>query len=228
MTETLATENLTTEGNTAGPQVAPPRGAPVQLVDSLVAAGELTDPGSPRGRLLNAAAELFVHKGFARTTVRDIAAAVGILSGSIFHHFRSKEEILCQVMREVTVFARARMADAVAREESPQQKLRACILCELEAIHGRAVPGFTILVSEWRSLGAANQALVLGLREDYERLWREVLDEATGMADPALARRLLQGALAHTYHWFRPGGGGLSLEQLADEVMTLFSRGKPA
>ena len=45
---------------------------------------------SPRGRLLSAAAHLFRDKGFDRTTVRDIAASVGIQSGSIFHHFKSK------------------------------------------------------------------------------------------------------------------------------------------
>ncbi|SDK13387.1 TetR/AcrR family transcriptional regulator [Microbulbifer yueqingensis] len=197
-------------------------------MDSLVACGELTDPSSPRGRLLNAAAHLFVEKGFARTTVRDIAGEVGILSGSIFHHFRSKEEILCQVMREVTLFARARMAQAAAQASSPTSKLRACILCELEAIHGRAVPGFTILVSEWRSLSGKNQAVVLALREEYEQLWREVLEEAESVADPALARRLLQGALSHTYHWFRQKDGGLSLGELADELVVLFSRPKPA
>ena len=53
---------------------------------------------SPRGRLLSAAAQLFREKGFDRTTVRDIAAAVGIQSGSIFHHFKSKEDILYSVM----------------------------------------------------------------------------------------------------------------------------------
>ncbi|WP_237056856.1 TetR/AcrR family transcriptional regulator [Microbulbifer sediminum] len=193
-------------------------------MEALVAQGELTDPASPRGRLLNAAALLFVEKGFARTTVRDIAAEVGILSGSIFHHFRSKEAILCQVMREVTIFARARMEAAVAQERTPRGRLRACILCELEAIHGRAVPGFTILVSEWRSLSPESQRQVLQLRERYERLWRDVLAEAGRMDDPALARRLLQGSLAHSYHWFRPKKQGLSLDELAGQVLSLYCR----
>ncbi|UHQ55531.1 MULTISPECIES: TetR/AcrR family transcriptional regulator [unclassified Microbulbifer] len=195
-----------------------------ELVQALVAGGELTDPDSPRGRLLNAAARLFVEKGFARTTVRDIAAEVGILSGSIFHHFRSKEAILCQVMREVTTFARARMEQAVTRERSPRGRLRACILCELEAIHGRAVPGFTILVSEWRSLSPESQKQVLRLREGYEQLWREVLADAGRMDDPALARRLLQGALSHSYNWYRPKRQGLSLDELAGQVLSLFAR----
>lgn len=197
--------------------------SPRQLIDSLVEEGVLTDPESPRGRLLNAAARLFEQKGFARTTVRDIAAEVGILSGSIFHHFASKEDILCNVMREVTVFARARMQRAVAAAGGPREKLRACILCELEAIHGLAVPGFSILVVEWRSLSAPSQKLVLQLRDEYEQIWLDVLAANRGPVDPALARRLTQGALTHTYTWFKPRGRGLSLQELANQVLLTFA-----
>src|SRR3546814_13106123 len=56
---------------------------------------------SPRGRLLSEAAKLFRDKGYERTTVRDIAAAVVIQSGSIFHHFPSKEAFLFAVIEEV-------------------------------------------------------------------------------------------------------------------------------
>lgn len=194
------------------------------LISSLVTSGVLTAPGSPRGKLLNAAARLFEEKGYARTTVRDIAAEVGILSGSIFHHFANKEDILCCVMQEVTVYARARMQEAVTAAETPQEKLRACIQCELEAIHGLAVPGFSILVLEWRSLSTENQRKILRLRDDYEKIWREALLSANGAdVDPALTRRLLQGALTHTHTWFQPRGRGLTLEELADEVLSVFS-----
>lgn len=193
-------------------------------LSTLVATGEVSDPKSPRGRLLNAAAQLFQDKGYARTTVRDIAADVGILSGSIFHHFRSKEEILCQVMLEVTRVARARMAAAVSAEEDPRECVRACIRCELEAIHGLAVPGFPILVSEWRSLSAGNQRLVLAERESYESIWISVLNNrprGAGISDAQLARKLLLGALAHSHTWFKPRGRGLTLNALADQALLM-------
>lgn len=198
--------------------------SPRQLITSLVADGILTDPESPRGRLLNAAARLFEQKGFARTTVRDLAAEVGILSGSIFHHFASKEAILCQVMQEVVQYARARMEYAVSRAKTPRDRLRACILCELEAIHGLAVPGFSILVVEWRSLSAESQKQVLKLRDEYEALWCEVIENALPRcSDPALTRRLLAGALIHTHSWFKPRGRGLSLSELAEETLQIFA-----
>ncbi|WP_226661033.1 TetR/AcrR family transcriptional regulator [Microbulbifer aggregans] len=193
-----------------------------QLFQSLVAAGDISDPVSPRGRLIIAAARLFQQRGFARATVRDIAAEVGILSGSIFHHVKSKEDLLCEVMLEVTRFARSRMAASVAGQHEARGRLLACIRCELEAIHGLAVPGFPILVSEWRSLSAANQKKVLVEREQYEAIWLQVLAERPahlGIADPHLARKLLLGALSYTHSWFKPRGRGLTLEELAGEVL---------
>ncbi|WP_444930708.1 TetR/AcrR family transcriptional regulator [Microbulbifer sp. SSSA002] len=197
---------------------------PQELISALVAEGVLTDPDSARGRLLNAAARLFEQKGFARTTVRDLAAEVGILSGSIFHHFSSKEQILCEVMREVTIFAGARMRTAAERSRSPQERLRACIQCELEAIHGLAVPGFSILVVEWRSLSEDSQQEVLRLREEYEQIWRDAIEAAQCPGgDPALVRRLLVGALSHTYSWFKPRDKGLSISDLAARILTIFT-----
>src|SRR5690554_6288787 len=70
------------------------------ILQSLVAENLVSDPESARGRLLREAARLFREKGYERTTVRDLAAAVGIQSGSLFHHFRTKEEILKAVMVE--------------------------------------------------------------------------------------------------------------------------------
>ncbi|MCW8978209.1 MAG: TetR/AcrR family transcriptional regulator, partial [Marinobacter sp.] len=71
-----------------------------QILQSLIAENLVSDPEGARGRLLTEAARLFREKGYERTTVRDLAAAVGIQSGSLFHHFRTKEEILKAVMVE--------------------------------------------------------------------------------------------------------------------------------
>ena len=72
----------------------------LSVMRELVDHGQLTDPDSARGKLLQTAAHLFRNKGFERTTVRDLASAVGIQSGSLFHHFKSKDDILRAVMEE--------------------------------------------------------------------------------------------------------------------------------
>jgi AcrR family transcriptional regulator len=79
-----------------------------QLVDNQY----ITDPRSAKGKLMRAAAHLFKTRGYERTTVRELGAAVGIQSGSLFHHFKSKDDILLSVMEETIIINMARMDDA--------------------------------------------------------------------------------------------------------------------
>ena len=194
------------------------------VIAELVAEGSITDPDSAKGKLIQCAARLFNTKGFDRTTVRDIAREVGILSGSIFHHFPNKEAILCGVMREAVLIATSKMRDALARADTPQEQLLALIHCELAAIHGFNGDGFALLVNEWRSLGPDNQAEVLALRDIYEQIWLEVLDRVRGAGlihmDSFLVRRFLVGALSNTHTWFHLDGD-MTLEQLARQALKL-------
>ncbi|WP_276206930.1 TetR/AcrR family transcriptional regulator [Oceanicoccus sagamiensis] len=83
-------------------------------LDTLIDQGQLTDPDSAKGRLLSGAAHLFREKGYERTTVRDIANEIGIQSGSLFHHYKSKEEILKAVMTDAVIYNTEKMRAAVA------------------------------------------------------------------------------------------------------------------
>jgi AcrR family transcriptional regulator len=190
----------------------------------LIAEGQITDPASPKGMVLDHAARLFRDRGFERTTVRDLAREVGILPGSIFHHFQSKDEILRIVMRESIILNLARVRAALAEAHGPVESLRALIESELWAINGDTGEAWTVLVREWRSLSDAGQANILELRDEYEALWLSVLEQAHDQgllqSQPFVLRRLLVGALSWTVNWYRPDGG-LSLEDLTDEVLAL-------
>ncbi|MDI9244845.1 TetR/AcrR family transcriptional regulator [Marinobacter sp. CHS3-4] len=192
------------------------------ILKSLIADNLVSDPSGARGRLLREAAGLFRDKGYERTTVRDLAAAVGIQSGSLFHHFRTKEEILKAVMVETIRLNTALMQSAVDAAESNADKLRALIRAELESINGQTGEAMAVLVFEWRSLSESSQEEVLKLRDIYEALWLEVLEalrtEDVLAADPFVVRRMLTGALSWTVTWFRPDGG-LSLDDLTSQVM---------
>ncbi len=177
---------------------------------------------SPRGRLLSAAAHLFRDKGFDRTTVRDIAAAVGIQSGSIFHHFKSKEDILYAVMEEVIHFNTARLEQAVAGEPTAEGQLRALIRAELQSIVGDTAEAMTVMVTEWRCLSEDKQRKALALRSIYEQLWLDALNalhaEGAFRDDPFIMRRLLTGMTGWTPNWF-DRDGPLSLDDLADIML---------
>ena len=196
-----------------------------QILQSLIAEQLVSDPASARGRLLKEAARLFRDKGYERTTVRDLAAAVGIQSGSLFHHFRTKEEILKAVMVETIRLNTALMQAAADSEESPRGKLRALVRSELESINGQTGEAMAVLVYEWRSLSEGSQDQVLELREIYEGLWLSVLEELNELgqlkADPFIVRRMLTGALSWTVTWYKPERGGLTLDGLTDQVMAM-------
>lgn len=197
----------------------------LQVMRTMVDGGQLTDPDSARGKLLQTAAHLFRNKGFERTTVRDLAGAVGIQSGSIFHHFKSKDEILRAVMEETIHYNTALMRASLQAASSVRERVLALIRCELQSIMGGSGEAMAVLVYEWRSLSAEGQAQVLALRDVYEQIWLQVLNEAKAAGyirgDVFITRRFLTGALSWTTTWFLAEGGSLTLEQLAEEALLM-------
>lgn len=194
------------------------------VMRAMVDGGQLTDPESARGKLLQTAAHLFRNKGFERTTVRDLASAVGIQSGSIFHHFKSKDEILRAVMEETIHYNTAMMRASLEEASNVRELVLALIRCELQSIMGGSGEAMAVLVYEWRSLSQEGQAQVLALRDIYEQIWLQVLGEAKDAGfirgDVFITRRFLTGALSWTTTWFR-ADGSMSLDQLADEALIL-------
>jgi AcrR family transcriptional regulator len=179
---------------------------------------------SPRGRVLRAAAHLFRVNGYEGTTVREIASMVGIQSGSLFHHFKSKEEILFTVMKEVIEYTSAKQNDAIAQVDDYRDKLKALIISELYAINGVTCDAMTVLVFEWSALSRSHQHDLLALRTAYENTWVDILqqlkDEAGYVESPQVWRKLLVGAIAWTVTWFRKEGS-MTLESLADRVLLM-------
>jgi AcrR family transcriptional regulator len=196
----------------------------------LIEEGQITDPQSPRGKLLDKAARLFRQKGYERTTVRDIAAAVGIQSGSIFYHFSTKEEILKAVMVEALVYFTEKLRAAIDTAKGPEAELLACIRSELGfTIDDDTVAIMSALINDWRSLSAAHQKEILRYRAIYEQLWMDVLERAqrAGLVadDVFVVRRLLAGSIHWTTTWYR-SDGALSVEGLAQTTLRMACSGR--
>jgi AcrR family transcriptional regulator len=177
---------------------------------------------SPRGKLLSAAARLFRDQGFDRTTVRDIAREVGIQSGSLFHHFPTKEDILFAVMVEVIRFNTERLRAAIAGKADPAEQLRALIRAELQAIIGDTREAMSVLVYEWRCLTPDHQQQALALRAIYEQLWMDALEALRSAgrlkADAFITRRLITGMTSWSSNWF-DAHGSLTIDQLTDIIL---------
>ena len=177
---------------------------------------------TPRGKLLSAAARLFRVQGYDRTTVRDIAAAVGIQSGSIFHHFASKEDILFAVTMEVIRFNTERMRLATEGVADPEQRLRGLIRAELQSIVGDTQEAMIVLVRDWRCLADDKQKEALAVRAVYEGYWMQALNDLQEDgrldADPMVMRRLINGMTSWTSNWF-DADGSLDMDGLADVIL---------
>ena len=194
----------------------------VKALEKIPSFGCLDD--SPRGRVLRAAAHLFRVNGYEGTTVREIASLVGIQSGSLFHHFKSKEEILFTVMKEVIEYTSAKQNDAIGQVSSCREKLKALIISELDAINGVTCDAMTVLVFEWNALSRAHQHDLLELRTEYENTWVGILQQLkaeTGYVQSAhVWRKFLVGSIAWTVTWFKKDGS-LSLEDLAEQLLLM-------
>lgn len=182
---------------------------------------------SPRRKeLIRVAARLFVDEGFDRTTVRMLAQEMGIKSGSLFHHFRDKQEILRAVIEEgmhnALAIARTALAEAGG---SPQARLDAMARAHLETLLTDR-NAHVVALYEWRRLDEDSRAFLVHLRDDYEALWQKVIDEALDAGlicgDKFLVRRFVLGALNWTVRWYDPDGPR-SPESLARELVAMIT-----
>lgn len=180
---------------------------------------------SPRRKeLTRLAAQLFVQEGFDRTTVRMLAQVMGIKSGSLFHHFKDKQEILAAVIEEGThnalIIARKALNECASE---PEVRLRAMARAHLETLFTDR-NAHVVALFEWRRLDPAARAHLSHLRDAYESLWVAVIDDAlqAGLihGDRFLVSRFVLGALNWTVRWYDPSGPR-SPDDLADELVAM-------
>jgi len=184
-----------------------------------------------REQMLEAAAELFSSRGYHGTSIRDIAAATGILPGSLYAHIRSKEDLLYEiVVRAAEQFLTS--VRIVARGPgSPHEKLRKAMRSHVGVVaHAREEA--RVFLEEWSALEEPRRDEVKALRDDYERMWDEMIREGieTGdlrEVDPTLARLLVLSAANWTYTWYDPDGP-LSPDEIADRFTDLLFDGLAA
>ena len=182
-----------------------------------------------RADLVRAAAQLFREKGFERTTVRDIANAVGMQSGSIFYYFKSKEEILLVVMEEGLLLALQDQEVALTGKTDASDRLRALMRAHLKTLLERGSDFIPVLLYEWKSLSTDSQSRIVNLRDRYEQAWNETLetlkDQGRIPTSVKITRLFVFGALNWSAQWFDPNLR-LDIDGIADRAMELFVREK--
>jgi AcrR family transcriptional regulator len=175
--------------------------------------------------ILATAARLFRERGYSGTTVRDLAKEVGLTSGSIFHHFGSKEEVLLCVVEEGLRQATERIDSGSGESDGPRDRVRAMIEAHLEALHDGSPEATSVLFHERWALSDEALREMVRLRDGYEALWDDALSRLGGRFEDARRRRLtrllLFGSMNWTAQWYRPDGD-FSLSDIAEELLELY------
>lgn len=198
------------------------RGRPRKTLDE-------RDDGNRRQALLGAAARLFRRKGFDAARTRDIAAAVGMRSGSPFYHFKSKGELLYAVMEEGMRSAIERQALVLSRASAQgldaRDQLALLIRSHFEVLLGPGNDFIPVMLYESRSITPRQRAMLATLQGEYEACWTPVLEalhrSGEMPADVKLARLLMFGAFNWSAKWYDRRKGA-TLDQLAQAAMDLF------
>ncbi|HSC65258.1 MAG TPA: TetR/AcrR family transcriptional regulator [Caldimonas sp.] len=188
-----------------------------------------------RGDLVRAAAQLFREKGFEGTTIRDIAGAVGMQSGSPFYHFANKHELLMAVMEEGLRLGLERSRAVVDAEGlTAVERFRRLVRAHYGILHETGSDFIPVMLYDWRSLPAAYRRRIVELKDRYDALWQATLDalHAEGRlgADARIARLMILGAINFSATWYRArprGRAGVDLDTLADQTAALFLREAP-
>lgn len=178
-----------------------------------------------RDALVEAAATLFREKGYERTTVRDLAEAVGMQSGSLFYHFSSKSEILYEVMRRGIDDLTSAVSLELQACENPHDEMITMTRTHLRTLLSNTQASLASLLYEWRSLPVEQREQVVQSRDGYETLCRDVMQRAmdSGLVkqgDAKLLVRLWLGAINWTAQWYSTKGD-LGIDRLAEEIVDM-------
>ena len=187
----------------------------------------MVDESSGRQRILDEAARLFLERGYAEASLRDIAEAVGVRAATIYHHFESKDALLGEVLdRGIDLIADTLdTALAAAATLGPPERLAVAIEAHLSALYEHG-PYTTAHVGVFLSAPAAVRRAGAPARDAYERRWGGLLDElaSAGLVAPdidlGVARRALLGMMNATIDWYRPDGPS-SVEDVSETLATL-------
>jgi AcrR family transcriptional regulator len=195
--------------------------------DWKAASGTSAAGAGTRDRILAIAAEAFASKGYHATGVAELSEKTGLGQSSLYHHIRSKENLLYEISVSL-VKGMVDTAAAIAASPLPaEQRLRLLAREQVRSVSEHRA-GLAVSLYEARALTPEHRRTVIGLRRRYVQIWADVMADgaAEGSLRPVspLILRGLLGLLSNTYLWL-DRQGPLSPDQIADEFVDLALEG---
>ncbi|MDX1889925.1 TetR family transcriptional regulator KstR2 [Mycolicibacterium sp. 050158] len=181
---------------------------------------------SRRDELLDLAAAMFAERGLRATTVRDIADSAGILSGSLYHHFKSKEQMVEEVLRDFLDWLFGRYQEIVETETDPLKRVEGLFMASFEAIEHRHAQ-VVIYQDEAKRLSSLPQFGFVDERNRQQRtMWVDILKQGVAEGrfrpdlDVDLVYRFIRDTTWVSVRWYQPGGP-LTAEQVGRQYLAI-------
>jgi TetR/AcrR family transcriptional regulator, cholesterol catabolism regulator len=167
-----------------------------------------------RQEILRTAARLFQQRGYDATSMNDVAAALKLSKGGLYHHFQSKDEILYEIMNHAMEITQERVLNPVRSIANPEERLRALIRLHIEVVLSPRDREITVMLHENHPLPPALRKRINIRKKDYihflESLMAEVQEKtqnhARGKVSPRAAAFALLGMINWIYQWYKPEG----------------------
>lgn len=165
------------------------------------------DKKSKRQFIQETAALLFREKGFAATSMRDLAKAVDLQASSLYNHFPSKQEILWEICRENADRFLEGMKAIEQQYLSPTKKVEALIRLHIQIATSDAT-SVTSFNDEWRQLTEPHLSSFRQMRKDYQDRFRIIIEEGIASGEfrpihPMVALLTLLSSVRWIYDWYQ-------------------------
>ncbi|GHF44126.1 AcrR family transcriptional regulator [Amycolatopsis bartoniae] len=182
---------------------------------------------STEERVRHAAVRLFAEKGFHGTGIRELAQEAGISSASLYHYMGTKEDLLVAIMRECLDRLLRGARQAVDGVADPRRRLASLVSLHV-LVHARQPAETRVVDNEVPALSESARKEVVGLRDQYEQLWADAIDDGLRhrvftVAEPTVTRLALLEMCSGVARWYSPRGP-LDLDRLAGHYACLALR----
>lgn len=182
-----------------------------------------------RTEILRTSARLFREQGYDATSMNDISAALKLSKGGLYHHFRSKDEILFHIMNHAMEITESRVLAPVRGILDPEERLRELIKLHIQLVLRARDREITVILHENHPLPPGLRKRVNARKKEYihfvEQLILEVqrARKSKSVTHRAAAFALL-GMINWIYQWYRPEGA-LQEEDLIRQYTEIFFAG---
>jgi len=189
----------------------------------------------PRQEILRTAARLFQQQGYDATSMNDVAAALKLSKGGLYHHFQSKDEILYNIMSHAMDITEERVINVVRRIEGAslagtEERLRTLIRLHIQVVLSPEDREITVMLHENHPLSPTLRRKINGRKKDYlhfvENLVTDVQRKRNSLSPvtPRAAALALVGMINWIYQWYKPDGP-LTGEAIVRQYTDIFFHG---